>query len=192
MSFYPQNVGRRASNPAFAREITGANATGVAASLACGSSLRYAIEIDRETLVVNDIGFRSNGCGFAIAAADRIAETILGQPLRELHGLELDQLAAAITDALGDIPAERRQCVAICIDALRAALAKFRTTQIEEFTGEHALICTCFGVDEPSIERAISAGHLRSVAAVTAKTGAGAGCGSCRMLIQEMLDTRDG
>jgi NifU-like protein len=71
---------------------------------------------------------------------------------------------------------------------LRLGLADYRTYAIEEFRGERALICTCFGVSEESVQRYIEAEMPETVAEVTAACRAGGGCGSCRMLIQEMID----
>jgi NifU-like protein len=72
--------------------------------------------------------------------------------------------------------------------ALRAAFSDHRARLIGEFTGERALVCTCFGVTEETIERYIAGGAAESVDDVSKATRAGGGCGSCRMLIQEMLD----
>ena len=72
------------------------------------------------------------------------------------------------------------------IDAIRNALAAFRAEKISEFHGESPLICTCFGVTEEIIEA--HAATAVSVEEIGDATNAGTGCGSCRMLIQEILD----
>jgi NifU-like protein len=61
--------------------------------------------------------------------------------------------------------------------------------QIEEFTGEKALICTCFGVSEETIERVIANNRCETVEEVSQKCNAGSGCGSCQPLIQEIIDS---
>jgi NifU-like protein len=91
---------------------------------------------------------------------------------------------------LGEFPAGRGHCPEIGLEALRAALADYRKFRIEEFSGEKALICTCFGVSEEKIEGVISELGLETVEEVGDACNAGSGCGSCRMLIQEMLDYR--
>jgi NifU-like protein len=72
---------------------------------------------------------------------------------------------------------------------LQDAFADFRAFQIEEFAGEKALICTCFGVSEERIEKAITENNLQTVEEVGEFCRAGTGCGSCQPLIQEIIDS---
>jgi NAD(P)H-nitrite reductase large subunit len=51
------------------------------------------------------------------------------------------------------------------------------------------LICTCFFVSEQTIEHEIKSRGLTTVREVTAACSAGGGCGSCRQLIVEILDS---
>jgi len=127
-----------------------------------------------------------------IAAADVLADFIKDKHLRDLHGLQKDELQHKIYETVGDFDDGRRQCADCCIRALRTAFADFRTRQIEEFCGEKALICTCFGVTEETIQRQIEERAVHTVEEVGRLSNAGTGCGSCRMLIQEMLDAAAG
>ncbi len=123
-----------------------------------------------------------------IAAADVLAETVQGKSLTHLHGLTDAELNANIQTTLGVFPVNRRDCLTTAIEALRAAFADHRLRQIEEYRGEKALICTCFGVTEETIEDLIAKDTLTTVEEVADVCRAVSGCGSCRMLIQEMLD----
>ena len=96
------------------------------------------------------------------------------------------------TERFGEFPPDRHQCATVCIEALRGAFADFRIRQIEEFQGEKALICTCFGVSEETIESHIRKCRLETVDEVARACNAGSGCGSCRMLIQEIIDAYQG
>lgn len=178
------------------RLIADSNATGTAPNFSCGSFVRFSLSIDGESQIVADAAFESNGCGFMLAAADVLAESVTNKHLADLHGLADADLKEHFQKSLGEIPSERRECVAACIEALRTAFADFRARQIEEFQGEKALVCTCFGVSEERIESILSelAGTsvertVFSVDDITRITHAGSGCGSCRMLIQEILDS---
>jgi bacterioferritin-associated ferredoxin len=134
---------------------------------------------------IDDVHFASNGCGWAVAAAEVMAEKISGAALRDLHGLE--HILKEIVSELGEFPAARERCVLIGLEALRKALADHRERAAEEWTGEKALICTCFGISEETIAELASAGSA-SVEDVGIACGAGTGCGSCQMLIREILE----
>ena len=123
-----------------------------------------------------------------IAAADVVTEKLVGRRLTELHGLAEDELDPQRTGGLEQFPENRSQCSDLVLDALRNALADYRTRELEEFQGEKALICTCFGVSEETIEKCIAENHIHLVGEVTDLCRAGGGCGSCQILIQEMID----
>ena len=193
---YPEKITRRIERLQHTATCH-SNAIGTEANFSCGSFVRFSLSIDIDGNLVADSAFASNGCGFMLAAADVLAKNIIKRHLVDLHGLNPTQLAELISDQLGEIPPERRECIDACINALRSAFADFRSRQIEEFRGEKAFICTCFGVTEETIESfllepgAVATGFL-TVDDIARATNAGSGCGSCRMLIQEMLDTRIG
>ena len=172
--------------------MPGENACGKDASFVCGSFVQFSVSVDAESKSVAAAGFQTNGCGFMTAAADVLVEAVKGRRLGELHGLARPELLAEIEERLGVFTENRRHCADCCINALGMSFAGYRTKQIEEFQGEKALICTCFGVTEETIGRHIDESALQTVDEVTKICSAGGGCGSCRMLIQEMLDTRTG
>lgn len=184
--FYPPKIQFGLSN-AKAKLISDVSASGRAASLECGSFVAFDLFVNDEQLI-DDIAFRTNGCGFMIAVAEVLTKQIRGKNLSDLHGLDDDDLTEIAFAALDVFPGERRQCLRTCLEALHSAFADLRTRRVEEFKGEKALICSCFGVSEETIDEYILAGRARSVEDVTNLCNAGGGCGSCRMLIQEMID----
>jgi NifU-like protein len=93
-----------------------------------------------------------------------------------------------IAEKFGGVPQDRLHCVALCCEALHEAAVQYRQTTLEEWTGEEALICTCFGVSEKSIERVIHTGSLHTTEQVTRACNAGGGCGSCHPLIEDILE----
>ena len=183
---YPELIANRLKNLPHARHIPDANAVGTGASFSCGSFVRFSLEIDVESSLIVNAGFKSNGCGYMLAAADELAGSLIKQRLTDLHGLANDYLLDQIHVNFNS--PDRRECIETCAQAVRSAFANFHSSQIEEFTGEKALICTCFGVTEERIETIIRENSIESVDEVSAKCNAGLGCGSCRMMIEDMIE----
>jgi NifU-like protein len=164
------------------------NGEGRAVSFECGSMLNFAVRIDTTTKAIHEIGFSSNGCGYMIAAAQSLADEFKGRNLKDLHGT--DEISNVIERRTGELPASRRQCLDTAIEAFRSAIADHRKRVVEEYHGDVALICTCFGVGEDRIIDVIQQTNAVDPTDVARACNAGNGCGSCRMLIQELIDMR--
>lgn len=188
MSFYPKKISERFHAPQNVGRSNEANAVGMSATFVCGVFLRFSLRIDLSSKVILEVKFQTNGCGYLIAAADVLTEKIVGKRLNKIHNLDREVLRTEIEDALGAFPEQRTHCLDLTLETLQKAFADFRSRQIEEFAGEKALICTCFGVSEETVESLVQNKHFESVEEVTADCGAGGGCGSCQLLIQEIID----
>jgi len=188
VTFYTPEIAKRLLSLKYAARGGPANAVGTGAGFVCGSFVRFYLQIDTGTSEIENAAFKTNGCGFAIAAAELLAERLIGRSLTDLHGMDSSDFHTILAAEFGEYPGERAHCFEIALDALRGALADFRALRLEEFRGERALICTCFGVSEDTIEQVITRRSPETVEEVSRLTRAGSGCGSCRMLIQEMLD----
>lgn len=188
MSFYPEEISKRFQAPKNVGEPDTANAVGMSATFVCGVYLRFSLRIDALSKEILEVGFKTNGCGYLIASADILAENITGKRLNKIHGLDADALRLAIENTLGEFSEQRKHCLKLTLETLQNAFADFRARQIEEFVGEKALICTCFGVSEDTIESVVSQNSLETVEEVTDACNAGGGCGSCQPLIQEIID----
>ncbi|HEX6648362.1 MAG TPA: iron-sulfur cluster assembly scaffold protein [Pyrinomonadaceae bacterium] len=162
----PRNVGD-AAEPRF---------TGRSASLVCGAHVRFSIQVD-ENHNISEAKFRAAGCNVLIASASLLTERVTG--LSTAEAADIGQEGA------------NSQCVQLACEALLDAIRDFSNAARDDWAGDEALICTCFFVSERTIEREIQARGLTTVAEVTAVCNAGAGCGSCHQLIQEILATND-
>ena len=178
---YPEKVQKVLAAPRYVGEAKAANAVGAAAAFECGTSVRFTLRIEPLQGSIEEVRYTTTGCGFMIAAAEHLAESLEGALLSELHAL-------SDVNTAGDYPPERHHCGRAPIEALRAALAAYREQRANEFRGETALICTCFGVTEEVIEA--HAATASTVEEIGELCNAGTGCGSCRMLIQEILDAQ--
>ena len=188
MSFYPEKINAKIRQPKYAGTLTDSNGNGTSASFVCGTFVRFFLQIETGAKRIVEARYKTSGCGFVAAAAEVLCAHIAGKKLFELHGLDKNILQTEIENQLGKFPAERAHCLKICLDALQSAFADFRAAQIEEFTGEQAMICTCFSVSEETIGNLIQRKSLSTVEEVTAHCNAGGGCGSCQPLIQDILD----
>ena len=116
MSFYPKKISERFYKPKRAGKPEKTNAVGTGASFLCGTFIRFFLEIDAETKEIKDAKYKSNACGFTIAAAEILTEKICGKKLTELHGLENEELKTEIETALGIFPDGRNHCAEIRTD----------------------------------------------------------------------------
>ena len=187
VSFYAGRIQELFLSPLNVGEADYSTATGEVGSLVCGASLRLTIKLDPSSRVITDARFKAAGCGYLIAAASILTETLKELTLEEASVLPT-LLEGEFDEQLGKFPAEKRHCAMLCRDALGSAITAFRATSATEWVGDEALICTCFGVSETTIEGVIEAASLRTVEQVTAACNAGGGCGSCQPLIEDILD----
>jgi NifU-like protein len=185
VKFYPEKIREHFLRPYKIGRAAPTDGQGTAGSIVCGAVVQLTLAIDSGSQVITSAKFKAAGCGYLIAAASALTELIQGLRLGEAVGLPED----TIERVLGEVGPDKAHCYKLCRDALESAAVDYRSHRLEEWTGDDALICTCFGISESTIEAAISGQSLETVEDVGRACNAGHGCGSCQPLIQEMLDT---
>jgi NifU-like protein len=189
MSYYPANVREHFLRPRNVGEVMETAAACDTGSLRCGAALRLSLQVDAASRKIADARFKAAGCGFLIASASVLTEIIKGADIYEVVSLtESAVMENDVAERLDGVPPDRAHCVALCLEALRLALDNYHYATREEWHGEEALICTCFGVSEKSIERAIRTRSLHTIKEVTRACNAGGGCHSCHPLIEDILE----
>ncbi|MEJ7848012.1 MAG: iron-sulfur cluster assembly scaffold protein [Pyrinomonadaceae bacterium] len=191
MKFYPPKISERFERPANAGKIENSNASGTGASFSCGSFVRIFLQIAALDKRIEVAKFQTNGCGYMVAAADVITENLTLRKLTDLHGVDSAEISGWLEPGLEEFPSHKVQCRDSVIEALKNALADYHNTELQEFQGEKALICTCFGVSEETIIAVISENSVNNADEVGRICNAGRGCGSCQMMIQEIIDSQD-
>lgn len=186
MSFYPPKISERFLETANAGKIEPPDAIGTGGSFVCGAALKLFLQIEDGKIVAAK--FQAAGCGFLFAAADLLCEQIENKEFAEIGKAVRDKQNLFVADFENQFPAHRTHCLELSLEALRAAIDDYRAAKLESWNGDEALICTCFGVSETTIETAIVKNGLTSVEEVTENCNAGGGCGSCQPLILEILD----
>jgi NifU-like protein len=170
----PRNIG----------DVAGPSFIGRAASLKCGAVVRLSLQVD-EAHKILESRFRAIGCDVLVASLSMLTEQVKGKTTAE--AAELGQTPEMLR-VIENVESGKNHCVALACDALLTAIREYSDAAREEWIGDEALICTCFFVSERTIERAIQAHSLRTVAEVTRACNAGGGCGSCHQLIEEILE----
>jgi len=109
----PQNVG----------VIEDADGVGKVGNPMCGDVMEMFIKVKDDR--VEDVKFRTFGCGAAIATSSIATEMIKGKSLDEAVKLS----NKAVADALGGLPAQKMHCSNLAADAVRAAIDDYWSRQ---------------------------------------------------------------
>ena len=168
-----------------AGEAASPNFTGRSASFACGAVARVSIQIDDAQRIV-DARFKVAGCTAFVAALSVLTERVRNKTTAEAAALAED--LETIERGLGREAMDRGDCVLLASEALLEAIRSYSDSARDHWEGDDALICTCFGVSERTIESEIEIRNLSTIAEVTQACNAGAGCRSCYPLIEDILE----
>ncbi len=173
------------SNPRNVGEAATPNFTGRSASFDCGAVARVSLHIDEAQHIV-DAKFKVAGCTVLVAALSGLTERVKNKTTAEAAVLAED--LETMERELGPEAADRGDCVLLASEALLDAIRAYSDSARDHWEGDDALICTCFGVSERTIENEIQTKNLGSIAEVTRACNAGAGCRSCYSLIEDILE----
>jgi len=188
VTYYPDIIEAVNRSPKHVGGLEYLDCVAASVDLGCGAFVRFGINVEEWDGMIVEMRYTTNGCGFASAAAEMLSNGLAGRRLSDLHGFDETGVASLLGNLLDASPPGRSHCIDLSLDAIKMALAKYRERRLSRFEGDDPLICSCFGVSESTIEKAISDLGAPSIDQVTRSCNAGGGCGSCRMLIQEMID----
>jgi nitrogen fixation NifU-like protein len=119
--FYTEKVLEHFRNPRNSGEIENADAVGDVGNPVCGDLMRISMKINPETEVIEDIKFRTFGCGAAIATSSIITEMVKGKTIEDaLHVTNKD-----VIDALGGLPSVKIHCSVLAEEGIVAALKHY-------------------------------------------------------------------
>ena len=133
-------------NPRNVGDVTGLSVIGRAGSVTCGAAVRVSLRID-ETQRIADARFKAAGCGFLVASASLLTDRIKGMTTGDAAALAQSP-ETAVLEHLGAVPADRHHCATLVCQAVVAAITTYSDSARDHWSGDEALICTCFCVSE--------------------------------------------
>ena len=116
---YTEKVMDHFSNPRNVGEIPDANGIGEVGNAKCGDIMRIYLKVKDN--VIEDVKFKTFGCGAAIATSSMVTEMVIGKTLEE--ALEISNQAVA--EALGGLPPAKMHCSNLAADALHEAIKDY-------------------------------------------------------------------
>ena len=116
---YSELVMKHFSDPQNVGVIEDADGVGKVGNPMCGDVMEMFIKVKDER--IDDVKFRTFGCGAAIATSSIATEMIKGKSLDEAVRLS----NKAVAEALGGLPAQKMHCSNLAADAVRAAIEDY-------------------------------------------------------------------
>ena len=116
---YTPKVMDHFQNPHNAGEIENADGVGEVGNPQCGDMMRITIKVQDGRL--EDIKWKTLGCGAAIATSSVMTDLAVGKTIDEALALTRDNVA----EALDGLPPAKMHCSNLATDGLRAAIEDY-------------------------------------------------------------------
>jgi nitrogen fixation NifU-like protein len=117
---YTDKVMEHFRNPRNMGEIPNADGVGTVGNPVCGDLMTMYIKVKDDR--IEDIKFKTYGCGAAIATSSMTTELAKGKTLDEAMKIT----RASVADSLGGLPKVKMHCSNLAADALHAAIEDYR------------------------------------------------------------------
>ena len=123
---YSEKVMDHFENPRNVGELPDANGVGTVGNAKCGDIMRMYLKV--ENGIIEDVKFKTFGCGAAIATSSMATEMVKGKTLKE--ALQLTNKAVA--EALDGLPPVKMHCSLLAEEAIHAAVEDYLKNHPEE------------------------------------------------------------
>ena len=123
MAFYSDIVMEHFQNPRNVGEIKDADGTGTVGNPVCGDLMTFYIKVKDNKL--EDVKFKTFGCGAAIAVSSMVSEMAKGKTIEEA----LKITNASVAQELGGLPPNKMHCSNLGADALHKAIEDYLKKQ---------------------------------------------------------------
>ncbi len=119
---YSEKVMDHFSNPRNVGEIENASGVGTVGNAKCGDIMRIYLDIDDKG-IIQDVKFKTFGCGAAVATSSIATELIKGKSIQEAMLVT----NKAVVEALDGLPPVKVHCSLLAEEAIHAALWDYAT-----------------------------------------------------------------
>ena len=123
---YSEKVMDHFENPRNVGEIADANGVGTVGNAKCGDIMRMYLKV--ENGIIQDVKFKTFGCGAAIATSSMATEMVKGKTLKEALALT----NKAVMEALDGLPPVKVHCSLLAEEAIHAAVEDYLKNHPEE------------------------------------------------------------
>ena len=123
---YSEKVLDHFKNPRNVGEIKDADAEGTVGNPVCGDMMTMYIKVKDD--VIEDIRFKTFGCGAAIATSSMTTELAKGKTL----DVAMEISRKDVADALDGLPPVKMHCSNLAADALHEAIKSYREKKANE------------------------------------------------------------
>ena len=97
-------------------------ATGMTGAPACGDVMKLDLKINPDTDVIEDVKFKTYGCGSAIASSSLLTEWVKGKTLTEASMIKNTDIAEELA-----LPPVKIHCSVLAEDAISAAIEDYKS-----------------------------------------------------------------
>ena len=124
---YTERVMDHFKNPRNVGEIDNASGVGTVGNAKCGDIMQIFLDID-ENEIIQDVKFKTFGCGAAVATSSMATEMIKGKSVEEA----LKITNAAVVEALEGLPPQKIHCSVLAEEAVKAAIEDYQKKKAEQ------------------------------------------------------------
>ena len=117
---YTDKVMDHFSNPRNVGEIEDADGVGEVGNASCGDIMKIFLKVEEN--VIQDVKFKTFGCGAAIATSSMVTEMAIGKTIDEALVLTNQ----AVAEALDGLPPAKMHCSNLAADALHEAIKDYK------------------------------------------------------------------
>mgnify|MGYP001265858302 CR=1 FL=1 len=96
-------------------------ATGMTGAPACGDVMKLDLKVNPDTDVIEDVKFKTYGCGSAIASSSLLTEWVKGRTLDSANAIRNSDIAEELA-----LPPVKIHCSVLAEDAIKAAIQDYR------------------------------------------------------------------